>query len=216
MRIGILIAAMMFAAASAFAQTPAPVGTVSKLQGAATVTHTSAGRIDTAQGLKIGTPIFLGDILETAAGAKLLVAFNDGTQLTLGPKADVVIDEFVYNPTGGAAKAALRVTGGAMRLVAGAVERIGGAAAITVGTPVGSIGIRGTDFFIEMEDDHLSVALFSGYEITVTNGGGQTVLWPGEGTDVYNTVAPSRPLVWNADRVNRALDLVTLTTATRP
>ena len=50
-----------------------------------------------------------------------------------------------------------------MRLVAGAVERIGGAKAITVTTAVGTIGIRGTDFFVEMmAADHLAVALFSG------------------------------------------------------
>jgi hypothetical protein len=90
----------------------------------------------------------------------LLVTFVDGTRLTLGPNADVIIDDFVYNPNGGVNNAALRVTGGAMRLVAGAIERVGGPQAVKVATPVGTIGIRGTDFFVEMEDDHLAVALF--------------------------------------------------------
>ena len=194
----------------------APVGSIAALQGAATVT-----RQNTAQPLAANAPIFTDDVLETGPGAKLLVRFSDGTELTLGPKADVVIDEFVYNPNGGATganRAALRVTGGAMRLVAGAVERVGGAKSITVSTAVGTIGIRGTDFFVEMNADHLAVALFSGFEIAVANTAGETVLRPGEGTDIWAqgtaAVTPSRPLIWNNERVNRALALVTLSSPT--
>ena len=193
------------------AQTAA-VGTVAQLQGTATVTR-GANPVP----LTAGAQIFDDDVLETAADGKLLVQFTDGTKLTLGPSADVVIDEFVYNPNGGANNAALRVTGGAMRLVAGAVERVGGAQAIKVSTPVGTIGIRGTDFFVEMEDGtHLAVALFSGYEIAVSNDAGTTVLWPGEGTDVWGGASPSQHLTWGTDRVNRALSLVTLGTTQRP
>jgi len=201
-----LFVALMFAAGNAAAQT-ASVGTA-QVQGGASVTR---GNATTA--LATGAAIFDDDILETAADGKLLVTFTDGTQLTLGPSADVVIDEFVYNPNGGANNAALRVTAGAMRLVAGAVEAVGGGQAVRVTTPVGTIGIRGTDFFVEMEDgNHLAVALFSGYEINIVNAAGETVLRPGEGTDVWGeTVAPSRPLSWGFDRINRALALVTLT-----
>jgi hypothetical protein len=99
-----------------------------------------------------------------------------------------------------------------MRLVAGAVERIGGTQAVNVATPVGTIGIRGTDFFVEMENgDHLAVALFSGTGVVVTNAAGETLLRPGEGTDVWATTAPSRALTWGVDRVNRALALTTVT-----
>ncbi len=205
MRTIFLAALLLFAAAPARSQTAA-VGTVTQLQSTASVTRQGATRP-----LQSGDQVFDDDILETGPEAKLLVDFIDGSKLTLGPSADVVIDEFVYNPAGGANSAALTVAAGAMRLVAGAVERIGGAQAVKVATPVGSVGIRGTDFFVELEADHLAVALFSGFEIVVTNPAGNTVLRPGEGTDIWGPTAPSQALSWGYDRVNRALALVTLT-----
>lgn len=183
-----LAAFVLLAAHTTLAQT-APVGTVTQAQGPASVTRQNATRP-----LQAADQIFQNDILETGPAAKLAVGFADGTKLTLGPNADVVIDEFAYNPNGGGNTAALRVTGGAMRLVAGAVERIGGPQAVKVATPVGNIGIRGTDFFVELEDNHLAVALFSGFEVAVTNGAGETILRPGEGSDIWGTVAPSQAM----------------------
>ena len=181
-------------------------GDVQALQGGANVTRGNAAAAALAQGAAIQR----NDIVETADNGKLLIGFVDGTKLTLGPSADVVIDEYVYNPNGGANAAAIRVASGAMRLVAGAVERAGGPQAITVKTAVGTIGIRGTDFFVEMEDDHLSVALFSGHEVVVSNASGTTTLRPGEGTDIWGGKAPSQAITWGYDRVNRALGLVTV------
>lgn len=201
----------LFIAGAAQAQTQS-VGTITQLQGIATITHQGASKP-----LKAGDAVASEAILETGPASKLLVSFVDGTTLTLGPNADVVIDEFVYNPNGGKNSAALRVTAGAARFVAGALEQVGGTEAIKVSTPVATIGIRGTDFFIEMQDQHLSVALFSGYRVAVTNPAGETVLRPGEGTDIYGGNAPTQPLTWSTDRVNRALGLVTLTgLTTRP
>lgn len=165
-----VVALFCFFAGPVLAQTAA-VGTVAQLQGVANVTR-AAGTV----ALQLNAPVYSDDLLETDANAKILVQFTDGTKLTLGPSAEVLIDEFVFNPNGGANNAALRVTAGAMRLVAGAVERVGGAQAINVTTPVATIGIRGTDFFIEMEEaDHLSVALFSGFEVAVSNPSGTTI-----------------------------------------
>jgi len=92
---GLTLALALVAGTAAFAQTAA-VGTVAQLQGAASVTR-GAGPVP----LTTGAQIFSDDILETAADGKLLVQFADGTKLTLGPSADVVIDEFVFNPSGG-------------------------------------------------------------------------------------------------------------------
>ena len=204
------LVALWFLAAGAAAAQTASVGTIAQIQGTANVTRASG-----TGPLAANAPVYSDDIIETNANAKLLVQFTDGTKLTLGPSAEIVIDEFVYNPAGGTNNAALRITTGAMRLAAGAIERVGGAKAINVTTPIASIGVRGTDFFIEMENgDHLSVALFSGYEVAVTNGAGQTILRPGEGTDIWGpsgqAIAPSQALTWGTDRVNRALALVTL------
>jgi hypothetical protein len=202
---GVMGILAVVAAPPAGAQTPAAVGNVTEVLGPATVTQ-----LGPARPLQTGDAIFSEDILETGPSGKLLIGFSDGTRLTLGPNAEVVIDEFIYNPSGGTNNAALRVAAGAARLVAGAIEKVGGTQAIKVSTPVATIGIRGTDFFIEMLPDRLSVALFSGFEIAVSNANGETVLRPGQGTDIYGTGAPTQALTWGTERINRALSLVTL------
>jgi len=65
------------------------VGRVSKVQNQAQV-----GSIPAA----VGTSVGMGDTLRTGANARLEVTFRDGTKLTLGENARVVIDRYVYNP----------------------------------------------------------------------------------------------------------------------
>ena len=64
-------------------------GDVQALQGGANVTRGNAAAAALAQGAAIQR----NDIVETADNGKLLIGFVDGTKLTLGPSADVVIDE---------------------------------------------------------------------------------------------------------------------------
>ena len=169
------IIAGTFASGSVSAQETVRAGGVTALTGSAIAVRTNAEDV-----LALNDPIFKNDILETSAGGKLRVTFADDTQLTLGPDAEVIIDEFVYAPDKKSGNAALRFAAGTARIVAGAIEDNGGAAAFSISTPVATIGIRGTDFFVELDGDHLQVALFSGYEVTVTNAAGTTVLRPGE------------------------------------
>ena len=202
-----IIAGGIMAGLAAFdpvsAQEAIRAGGVTALTGSAVAVRTNA-----EDDLALNDPIFKNDILETGAGGKLRVTFSDDTQLTLGPDAEVIIDEFVYAPEKKSGNAALRFAAGTARVIAGAIEDNGGAAAFSIRTPVATIGIRGTDFFVELEGDHLQVALFSGYEVTVTNAAGTTVLRPGEGTDVYGGAAPTPGVPWGPERVNRALAMV--------
>jgi len=187
------------------------VGAVSAMQGTVV-----ALRGNSEITLTPNASIFADDILETDAAGKLQITFVDDTVLTLGPGSEVLVDEFVYNPAASTGNAALRITSGAARVLAGAIEQMGGGQALRIDTPVATIGIRGTDFFIEMDSGHLQVALFSGYEVVVTNTAGESVLRPGEGTDIWGEGAPSRGRTWGTDRINRALALVSVTPNHRP
>ncbi|MGE3474925.1 MAG: FecR domain-containing protein [Rhodospirillaceae bacterium] len=203
--IGIVAGATGYAlaCAPAGAQDASRAGGVTAVYGSATAVRNTA-----QDALALNDPIFRNDILETGPDGKLRVTFADNTQLTLGPDADVVIDDFVYAPEKKAGNAALRIAAGTARVIAGAIEDNGGREVFSITTPVATIGIRGTDFFVELEGDHLQVALFSGYEVTVTNEAGVTVLRPGEGTDVWGAAAPTPGIPWGPDRVNRALAMV--------
>jgi hypothetical protein len=95
---------------------------------------------------------------------------------------------------------------GAMRFTSGRL----GHRSLRVVTPVATIGIRGTDFWVGQIDGVYGVLLLSG-AVEVSNDGGTVSLdEPLQGTTIFSqTVAPDRPGVWPGDRRARALAGVT-------
>ncbi len=98
----------------------------------------SVGRV-----VESGKPIFLNDHVTTDDKSKMQVMLKDETVFTLGPNADMVLDEFVYDPATQAGKVTATVTKGVFRFVTG---KIAGnqPSNMKVKLPVGTIGIRGT------------------------------------------------------------------------
>ncbi|NQU70011.1 MAG: FecR domain-containing protein [Rhodospirillales bacterium] len=90
-----------------------------------------------------GEPIFLGDRVTTGAEGRLQIMLLDETVFTIGPKAAIVIDEFVYDPKTSKGKVAASVLKGTFRFVTGKVSKRD-PSKMVVRLPVGSIGVRGT------------------------------------------------------------------------
>lgn len=95
--------------------------------------------------LNVGDEIYQQASVYTQDHGSLELAFDDGSSLTLGPNTDLVIDEFVYQPSNGQGEAALSITRGVLRMVSGRVpsERV------RISTPVATVGIRGTRFTLD-------------------------------------------------------------------
>ena len=84
------------------------LGAVSELQGEATAARSGARpRVLTAS-----SDVFFRDTLRTGDGARLATAFTDGTRLTLGENASVVVDTFVYDPDKSIGRLTARIAGG--------------------------------------------------------------------------------------------------------
>jgi hypothetical protein len=90
-----------------------------------------------------GETIFLGDEVRTGAKGQLQIMLLDETIFTIGPKSAMVIDEFVYDPKTANGKVDARIIEGAFRLITG---KIGEKKPknVSIQLPVGSVGIRGT------------------------------------------------------------------------
>lgn len=117
----------------------AAVGRVTTVSGAATATRPDGTTVE----LAVDTPIGQGDVLATGPGSALAVVFADGTSFSLGADARMVVDEFVYDPSGGASTAGFGVLQGVFVFVSGEVAHQN-PDAMTLTTPVATIGIRGT------------------------------------------------------------------------
>ena len=77
---------------------------------------------------------------------RLKITFRDETVLTLGEKASVVIDRYVYDPDKDVGETVLQATKGAFRFASGRIKAMK-QSKIAVSTPVADIGVRGTEFW---------------------------------------------------------------------
>lgn len=93
--------------------------------------------------------VVFGELIETDGGAAILIEMNDDTELFLGERASLVIDEFVYEPGSASMKAVYNFTLGTLRFVSGEMASEG----ISILTPSAAIGLRGSDAVIFVTPD---------------------------------------------------------------
>lgn len=87
-----------------------------------------------------GDAILKGDVLQTGAG-ELGVTFNDGSTLNLTANSRMLVNEFVYDPNSNANSQILDLVQGSLTFISGEVAHHGN---MRIGTPVATMGIRGT------------------------------------------------------------------------
>ena len=95
--------------------------------------------------LDIGDRVFRNARLETQEYGSAEMRFLDGSVLTIGPRSDLVIDEFVYQGESGTGRAAIALGVGVLRAISGRLP----SGQVSLSTPVASVGIRGTDFTLD-------------------------------------------------------------------
>jgi hypothetical protein len=177
------------------------IGKITRVQGDANGTVEGVTRV-----LGVNDAVYLDEAVATGADARLELAFDDQSVLTIGERANVRLDAFVYRPDANVVKVTLA---GAFRFISGRVNP-GAARDETVTTPFAVIAIRGTDFWGGPIDGTFGVLLFEG-AVSVTNAGATTNLnAPGDGVTMATAASPpAGVVVWAADKVARAVDTVT-------
>ena len=137
--------------------------------------------------LVLGQYVVFNERITTGATGQTQVLFVDETSMTLGPSADMVIDEFVYDPNAGTGKLAASLSRGLFRFVGGKLSKRDNA--VTIRTPSATIGVRGGVMLINLlPSGRLEVIFGYGKGITVTgrNGASETITRPG-----FEVIVPS-------------------------
>ena len=119
------------------AATVEQIGEVKTLSGTASVQRTDGTQVD----LKVGTPVFQGDVVGVSQDGKLGITFEDGAVFSLSNGGTMVLDEMVYNAGGSSNKMLFTLVKGALGLVTGEIAGSGG---VEVNTPSAVLAIRGT------------------------------------------------------------------------
>ena len=122
------------------------VGSVKIVHGGASI-HRGAQVIPAVE----GAHLLANDRLQTAADGSLGVILQDGTRASLGPNTSLEIDHFIYEPAKGHFEMFLRLLRGVMVYVSGKVAQFS-PRSVRVETPVGIVGLRGTELAISLED----------------------------------------------------------------
>jgi hypothetical protein len=154
--------------------------------------------------LVVGADIVLKETVRTSAVGSSHILFPDQSSLNIGPNSELVIDEFVYDPTANAGRMSATATKGVLRYVGGQISHRTG---ITVTTPSSYIGIRGGIVTLLLpvpagmaasdpnlrgrEGGELVVNHFG--TVTIRNGVSQLTLRPGEAAVISAGNQPITP-----------------------
>jgi hypothetical protein len=180
------------------AAAPQAVGNVDKVQ--EQVIATQSGR---PRPLAPAGDVYFRDKMTTGPGARLEAKLDDGTVLTLGEKGKLTVDEFVYRPGQTGSKLAINVTQGAFLFVGGKIEGPTGGN-VSIKTPIGTLGVRGTTVWGGPIDGGFGVLVLKG-EVWVKTRHGTVALKEGNGTMIFGRKAPEQAAAWPDDRTKRAV-----------
>jgi hypothetical protein len=189
------------------AQAPASIGTVDALTGDCTVVRFGES---SASALAVGASLYEGDRIRTDEGARLRLAFLDGTVVQLGESTDLTLDWFLHAPDAGTQNVLLRVSSGIFRVI---LELVLPRAAFEVQTTTAVASVRGTDWISEVTPEATATVTLEG-QVALRNVepgiAGEVVLGPGEGATVNAGAPPTTPTVWGDARRNQFIERTTV------
>lgn len=140
--------------------------------------------------LRRRSPIFDIDTVTTGAKSRAQLRMSDGGMVALQENTQLEISEYTYDPVANKGSAVMNLISGGIRTVTGKLKSENGDYKLE--TPVGSIGIRGTHYEVELVNGELFVAVWDGaIDIDLSVGGNDVSLSLGDGAEFnYVKVSP--------------------------
>ena len=156
--------------------------------------------------LHVGVDVQANEVITTKAGDRAHLVFLDGTSLTVGPDAMVVIDRFVYDPQSKTGDLAITASKGVFRLVGGKISKN---TPIVINTPSNSIGIRGGITMFDVGSTKTVSIFIFGFNMTIgANGKIETVTRPGSVVTTNFGGFPGAPRLLTRGELNTQLSML--------
>ena len=158
---------------------------------------------------EVDLDIFSYDTIRTAK-SKTAIEFIDTTRVDVTEHSKLIIDEFVYDPNKKTGKLSLKASLGTVRYASGQIAK-NNPTSIKITTPTATIGVRGTDFSMTVDELGSSTIIllpscdtngncYVG-EISVESDAGQVILSQAFQATVVDTVSssPMKPVILGLD-----------------
>ena len=173
---------------SALAQTGNRIGAAAAVRNQVTAAQGTQERQ-----LATGNPVLQNDRIRTGANSVAQLLFADQTTLSVGPRSEVTLDRFVYDPNRSTGDVAVGLTTGALRFVSGQQDP----RSYQVRTPVATIGVRGTIVDFLLIDGRMFGILDEGRcSFTLPNGQVVELNVPGQAVEFFADGTVSDPFIW--------------------
>jgi hypothetical protein len=156
-----------------------------------------------AQQLSVGSDLFTSERIRTGEASAAQILLIDKTTLTVGPRAELTLDRFVYEPSQSRGRVVLNAVKGAFRFITGSQTP----SSYTIKTPVGSIGVRGTIVDLFVSDNRIVVVLVEGSLTITVNGVTYTLDKPGTSYSFGKDGSVSGPTAYDGTIVDTSGDV---------
>ena len=188
-----------------------PIGQVDSVSGTVVAIRANGDRVE----LEAGDPVFQGDVLQSGEEGAVGIVLADETTFSMAENGRMVLDEMVYDPGTQEGSISMSVLQGVFTFVSGQVAKVD-PDAMTLKTPVATIGIRGTQVGIDLGETadgtpDLRVVLMEesdGFvgEVVIANAGGIQILnLPDQGSTVSDSnSAPAEPRVFQRSEIRES------------
>ncbi len=110
----------------------------------------AAQRANQAVTLAVGDKVFAGDRITTGANSSVGITLKDDTLISAGANATLAIEEFSFNQTTMAGGMLVSIARGAASFVTGLIGKAR-PQNVAIKTPTATVGIRGTEFIVEVD-----------------------------------------------------------------
>lgn len=127
----------------------------------------SAARGGDTQVLVVGADVFIGDLVKTGPSGQVQIKFSDNTELVVGPRSSLTIEDYLLREDGSAGKMVVNTLAGTFRFVTGNAPKD----RYLIKTPTGTIGVRGTAFDWANTETGTAAMLYHGAIVVCTTGG---------------------------------------------
>jgi len=174
--LGILLCQVMLAGS---------IGVVERYHGKSFIVR-GAQRIVVSKGAKVE----LGDTVRTGLQAWVRIRMNDGTVISAAQRSNFVMKDFVYHKPRDS-KATFGFIKGLFKVISGGIGKIA-RDRFKVTVPNGTIGIRGTEFYVNIKGERTRIFCTRG-AIVASNGLGEAMVSSGEQTMLEKGKEPAKP-----------------------